>query len=101
MTDAEPKKLSLLAKLVVAFILVMIIAGIVWHGVSIEIFKRIWHQLVERTDAPMRFRFILQPLMAAIVAIRDGSTTPAPAARPSFRRCFTSRASAPNGCARR
>ncbi len=66
------KKLSLLAKLVVAFILVMIIAGIAWHGVSIEIFKRIWHQLVERTDAPMRFRFILQPLMAAIVAIRDG-----------------------------
>ncbi len=72
MSDAEPKKLSLLAKLVVAFILVMIIAGIAWHGVSIEIFKRIWHQLVERTDAPMRFRFILQPLMAAIVAIRDG-----------------------------
>ena len=41
-------------------------------GISIETFKRIWHQLIERTDAPMRFRFVLQPLMAAIVAIRDG-----------------------------
>ncbi len=72
MSDAEPQKLSLLAKLAVALILVLIVAGIVWHGVSIAIFRRIWHDLVARPDAPMRFRFILQPLMVAIVAIRDG-----------------------------
>jgi hypothetical protein len=58
--------------LVLASILALIVAGIVWHGVSIPIFRRIWHDLVERPNAPMRFRFILQPLMAAIVAIRDG-----------------------------
>ncbi len=72
MTDAEPQKLSLLAKLVVVSLLVLIVAGIVWHGVSIATFKRIWYQLIERTDAPMRFRFILQPLMAAIAAILAG-----------------------------
>jgi hypothetical protein len=72
MTDTEPQKLSLLAKLVVASILVLIVAGIVWYGVSIATFKRIWHQLIDRTDAPMRFRFILQPLMAAIAAILGG-----------------------------
>jgi hypothetical protein len=72
MTDAEPQKLSLLAKLVVAFILVMIVAAVVWHGVSIETVNRVWHQLIDRADAPMRFRFILQPLMAAIAAILDG-----------------------------
>ena len=72
MTDAEPQKLSLLAKLVVSLILVLTVAGVVWHGVSIATFKRIWYQLIERTDAPMRFRFILQPLMAAIAAILDG-----------------------------
>ena len=72
MTDAEPQKLSLLAKLVVAFILVLIVAAGVWHGVSIETLKRVWHQLIDRADAPMRFRFILQPLMAAIAAILDG-----------------------------
>jgi hypothetical protein len=72
MTDVEPQKLSLLAKLVVAFILVLIVAGVVWHGVTIPTFIRIWHQLIERADAPMRFRFILQPLMGAIVAIRHG-----------------------------
>jgi len=72
MTDAEPQKLSLLAKLVVAFMLVMIVAAVVWHGVSIETVNRVWHQLIDRADAPMRFRFILQPLMAAIAAILDG-----------------------------
>ena len=72
MTDAEPQKLSLLAKLVVSFILVLIVAAVVWHGVSIPTFRRIWHQLIDRADAPMRFRFILQPLMAAIAAILDG-----------------------------
>ena len=72
MTDAEPQKLSLLAKLVVAFILVLTVAGVVWHGVSIETVNRVWHQLIDRADAPMRFRFILQPLMAAIAAILDG-----------------------------
>ena len=72
MTDAKPQKLSLLAKLIIALILVLIVAGIVWHGVSIPTFRRIWHQLIDRADAPMRFRFILQPLMAAIAAILDG-----------------------------
>jgi hypothetical protein len=72
MTDAEPPKLSLLAKLIIALIAVLIVAGVVLHGVSIPTFRRIWHQLIDRADAPMRFRFILQPLMAAIVAIRHG-----------------------------
>ena len=73
MTDAEPRKLSLLAKLVVAFILVLIVAGVVWHGVSIATFERIWHDLVAREDAPMRFRFILQPVRAAIATILPAS----------------------------
>lgn len=72
MPDAEPQKLSLLAKLVVAFMLVLIVVAVVWHGVTVATFERIWHQLIERADAPMRFRFILQPLMAAIAAILHG-----------------------------
>ena len=43
-----------------------------WHGVTVQIILRIWHNLVERPSGPMSFRFILQPLMAAIAAIRDG-----------------------------
>jgi hypothetical protein len=68
MTDANPQELGLLAKLVI----VLIVAGVLWNGVTVETFQRFWHDLVERRDGPMRFRFILQPLMAAIAAIHDG-----------------------------
>jgi hypothetical protein len=59
LANEAPQKLSLLARLVVASILVLIVAGMVWRGVSILIFWRIWDDLVARTDARMRFRFIL------------------------------------------
>jgi hypothetical protein len=64
--------LGLLAKLVIALAIVLIIAGVLWHGVTVETLQRFWHDLVERPDGPMRFRFILQPLMAAIAAVHDG-----------------------------
>jgi hypothetical protein len=35
-----------------------------------DIFTRIWHNLVERTEGPMHFRFLLQPTMSLIFAIR-------------------------------
>jgi hypothetical protein len=72
MTDANPQELGVLAKLVIAIAIVLIVAGVLWHGVTVAAFQRFWHDLVERPDEPMRFRFILQPLMAAIAAIRDG-----------------------------
>jgi hypothetical protein len=71
-TDANPQELGLVAKLVVVLAIVLIVAGALWHGVTVGTFQRIWHDLVERPDGPMRFRFILQPLMAAIAAIHDG-----------------------------
>jgi hypothetical protein len=72
MPDDDPQNLGFLAKLVVALVIALIVAGIVWHGVTIGTFERIWDDLVEPPVAPMRFRLILQPLMAALVAIRDG-----------------------------
>ena len=72
MTDANSQELGLLAKLVIAIAILLIVAGVLWHGVTIATFQRVWHDLVERPDEPMRFRFILQPLMAAIAAIHDG-----------------------------
>lgn len=72
MTDADPQKLGLLAKLVLGFAIVLIVAGAVWHGITIRTVERFWHDLIERPDGPMRFRFVLQPLMAVIAAIHDG-----------------------------
>jgi hypothetical protein len=72
MSDAASQELGVLAKLVILLAIVLIVAGVLWHGVTVEAFQRFWHDLVERPDGPMRFRFVLQPLMAAVVAIHDG-----------------------------
>ena len=80
MSDADPQELGLLAKLVIVLAIVLFVAGVIWHGVTAATFRPFWHDLIERPDAPMRFRFFLQPLMAAIAAIHDGARTRGPAA---------------------
>lgn len=72
MSDANAQELGLLARLVIVLAIALIALGLLWHGVTVETFQRFWHDLIERPDGPMRFRFILQPLMAAIAAIHDG-----------------------------
>jgi len=71
-SDNRALELGLMAKLVVAFAGLLIIAGVLWHGVTVENFERIWRDLTERPSGPMAFRFILQPSMAAIAAIYHG-----------------------------
>lgn len=72
MTDTHAQEFGLLAKAVIAAAAVLIVAGIVWHGVTIDNFRRMLSDLIDRPSGPMAFRFILQPSMAAINAIRDG-----------------------------
>jgi hypothetical protein len=70
MTDSQ--ELGFLGKLVVVLGVLLIAVGFFWYGVTLDTLQRLWHNLLERPDAPMRFRFVLQPLMAAAFAIRDG-----------------------------
>ena len=72
MSDGEPRKLSVLSKFALAFITALVVAGALWHGLTVATLQHIWYDLVEKPGEPMRFRFILQPLMAAFVAFRDG-----------------------------
>ena len=75
MTDAQAKpqeRLSTLARLVLVGLILLTIAGVIWHGITVATIQRVWRQLVERPDGPMAFRFILQPLMAAIIAFIHG-----------------------------
>jgi hypothetical protein len=72
MTDAHPQELNFLAKLVIAIAVALFVSGLIWHGATFNTFARFWDNLVERPDGPMRFRFVLQPLMAIIAAVRDG-----------------------------
>ena len=37
-----------------------------------QFFARAWEQLVGRLDGPMFFRFVLQPLVATVLAVRAG-----------------------------
>jgi hypothetical protein len=65
-------QIGLLAKIVVTLGILLMITGVVWRGVSVENIERIWTGLLARPSGPMAFRFILQPAMAAMIAIRDG-----------------------------
>jgi hypothetical protein len=72
MANTDTQELTLLAKLVVAIGIALMVAGVVSHPVTIAAVERIWYQELARASAPMKFRFVLQPLMAALLAIRDG-----------------------------
>ena len=72
MSDANPQELGFLPKLVIVVGVLLIAAGVFWHGVTLAVIERIWHSLFERSSGPLSFRFILQPSMAAIAAIHDG-----------------------------
>jgi hypothetical protein len=48
-----------------------------------DIFKRLWENLTGRFSGPMNFRLIVQPTVAAIIAIRSGLRD-ARAGRPAF-----------------
>ena len=39
---------------------------------TFDIAIRFWDELIARPSGPMAFRFVLQPVMASILAIRDG-----------------------------
>ena len=48
-----------------------------------DLFARVWENLVGRVGGPMTFRLILQPLVAALLAIRAGLQD-ARAGRPAY-----------------
>lgn len=72
MTDAAPQELGLVPKLVIGLAILLTVAGLLWRGVTVEVLERSWRHLLDRPSGPMSFRFILQPLVAAIAAIHDG-----------------------------
>lgn len=72
MSASERQQLGSLALLVLVVALLLIVSGALWHGITTATWHRFWHDIAARPDARMRFRFILQPAMACLVAIRDG-----------------------------
>jgi hypothetical protein len=62
----------LLAQAAIILLIAFTAFGVGWYGLSDEVRHRVWEQLIARPTGPMAFRFLLQPVMAAIVAMRDG-----------------------------
>ena len=67
-----PSSQIFLARLAAALVVGLIVLGAVWYGISFQSLDRLWKDMLARPGGPMTFRFILQPAMAAAMALRDG-----------------------------
>lgn len=72
MRSEAAKSQLFLVRIVIALLMSFIVIGAVWYGFSAEVRQRVWQNLLDRPGGPMTFRFILQPIMAAAAALRDG-----------------------------
>jgi hypothetical protein len=72
MAEAQSRNAVLVARTAVALIIGLTALGLVWYGFSAEVQQRLWRDIFDRPGGPMAFRFLLQPVMATILAVRDG-----------------------------
>ena len=72
MTGTPSKTQTLLARVAVALSVVLLAFGVLKYGVSGDELARLWQNTLDRPSGRFDFRFILQPLMAAFAAFRDG-----------------------------
>src|SRR5271170_5188055 len=72
MLATASKNQILMARVAVIFMIAFLVIGAFTYGFSAEVRERVWRDLVERPDGIMKFRFILQPVMATIAALHDG-----------------------------
>jgi hypothetical protein len=72
MSHTPSRTQIVVARLVIALSLAYVVFGLVIYGVSSEVLARIWHNLLDRPAGSFAFRFILQPIMATVAALRDG-----------------------------
>jgi hypothetical protein len=72
LTDAPSRSALLQARLAIGLLLALVVGGVAWYGITFESLNRLWSDILDRPGGPMTFRFILQPTMALIAALRDG-----------------------------
>lgn len=65
-------------------IMTMLLLTLPASASATDVWTRFWSHLLERPDGPMSFRFILQPVMAAIAAFHDGVKDAATGRSPYF-----------------
>lgn len=70
--DPPSDRAVLLARIALLLLVGLAIAGVAIFGLSRAEQERFWRNLFDRPGGPMTFRFILQPVMAALAAWKDG-----------------------------
>ncbi|MCV3241707.1 hypothetical protein [Mesorhizobium sp. ZC-5] len=73
MAEAPSKSQVLVARIAITAIAILIALGLILYGLSGEVQQRLWQDIFDRPGGPMSFRFVLQPIMAAIAAFHDGA----------------------------
>ncbi len=73
MNERPSKSEILVARIAVALLIGLAVAGVLWYGLSADELHRLWRNVAARPGGPMTFRFVLQPSMAALAAWRDGA----------------------------
>ena len=73
MAEAASRSQVLIARMAVAAIAVLVALGLFLYGLSADVHHRLWQDIFNRPGGPMSFRFVLQPVMAAIAALHDGA----------------------------
>lgn len=72
MTETPSKRQLVLARLTIILLVALSAVALVRYGISAEARDVFWRDIRDRPGGPMTFRFILQPVMAAFAALRDG-----------------------------
>jgi hypothetical protein len=72
LTDSPSKSAIWQARIALLLVVGLLALGVAWYGVTAESLGRLWRDILDRPSGPMMFRFILQPTMALIAALRDG-----------------------------
>lgn len=72
MVETETKTQILLARIAAVALVVLIVLGLIWYGLSADVHQRIWRDIADRPGGPMTFRFVLQPVIALTAALHDG-----------------------------
>lgn len=58
---SEDRERSALAGAVAVIVLVFVVFGLLWYGVSSDVLQRQWQDLTDRPGGPMSFRFSSNP----------------------------------------
>jgi len=86
LTDSPSKSAILQAQIALLLLVGLLALGVAWYGITDESLGRLWTDILDRPGGPMTFRFILQPAMAIIAALRDGVRDARLGRRPMFGR---------------